>query len=150
MCPSLPLAALLVVADHLPLPPPRAVPRPELMTSSRPIRPPALPEGVPLAYDQSHPTLPGRIELPAGERVRVPSVDVNEPLALPKLTARPVPAAPADDPTAAAALSAAPPRRDRPAPFLRLTLPNPFEHRDALRLPRLAEDAQPPPPAYRR
>jgi hypothetical protein len=75
---------------------------------------------------------------------------VNEPVALPKLTTRPVDATPAEDPTAAdsaaAALSAAPPRRVTPAPYLRLTVPDPFEHRDVLRLPRPDTDHQPPAP----
>ena len=83
--------------------------------------------------------------------MRVASVDVAEPVALPRLTNRPVDATLVEDPTAAAstsaALSAAPPQRVNPAPYLRLTLPDPFEHRDVVRLPRPNNDHQPPAPA---
>lgn len=125
-------------------------PRIALEGPVRAVRPHALPGGLPLADHRDDPVTPRRVALPTGERVRLPSVDVNEPVALPRLATRPVDATPRDDPTAAAstaaALSAAPPRRTNPAPFLRLTLPDPFAHRAALRLPR-PDDTQPPAPA---
>ncbi len=133
------------------LPPAQLVPsRSRVEGQARPVLPRPLPEGLPFAHYQRDPLPPQRIEFPAGERVRVASADVNEPVALPKLTIRPMDATPADDPTAAAstaaALSAAPPPRVTPAPFLRLTLPDPFEHRDVLRLPRPNTDHEPPAP----
>ena len=72
------------------------------------------------------------------ERLRVPSVDVEKPVGLAPM-ARPLPDRGAlADPTLpasrSAVLSAALPERSRPAPFVRLTLPDPFEHRDAVRL----------------
>lgn len=139
-----------IEAPDLPLPPHQtALPRRALETPARAVRPHLLPEGLPLAHYRDDPSPPRRVTLPAGERVRLPSLDVNEPVALSRLATRPVDATPLDDPTAAASTAAAlaaPPRRTNPAPFLRLTLPDPFEHRAALRLPR-PDDAQPPVPA---
>jgi hypothetical protein len=70
--------------------------------------------------------------------VRHPGPEVNRPVPLPIL-AQPAPdRASLDDPTAdlsaAAVQAAAPPPRTAPAPFLRLTLPDPFEPRNAVRL----------------
>jgi hypothetical protein len=78
-------------------------------------------------------TLPQQQSLPDAGRVRVSSEDVNQPLPLPIL-AQPVPdRASLDDATAdastAAALAAPLPARTTPAPFLRLTLPDPYDHR---------------------
>jgi hypothetical protein len=91
--------------------------------------------------------LPERTLLPAGARVRAAARDPNEPLALPPL-AQPVPnRASLEDATtevsAAAVLTAPLPQRGTPAPFLRLTLPDPYEHRRPLRLPALAEATTP-------
>ena len=66
-------------------------------------------------------------------RIRVPSVDVNKPMPLP-ITAKPAPdRAPLDDPTVeaanAAALSGTTPARTKPAAFLKLSPPDPFENR---------------------
>lgn len=79
------------------------------------------------------PELPKPLSLPAGARVRVPSIDVNQPIPLPMLS-RPVPErASLDDPTleasAAAALAAPILSRTSKAPFLRLTLPDPYDRR---------------------
>ena len=86
--------------------------------------------------------------LPAGELVRAPSVDVNRPPPLPGLGGPALDRAPLDDPTAdgslAAALAAAPPERTAPAPFQKLTVPDPFEHRQVVRLHTTpAEDTTP-------
>jgi hypothetical protein len=91
--------------------------------------------------------LPAEIVLPAMERVRVPSPDANEPVSLPIL-ARPVTdRVSLEDPTAdastAAALAATLPRRIIPAPFLRLSLPEPFEYRRPLTLAIPAESTEP-------
>jgi hypothetical protein len=106
--------------------------------ASRPPRPGPLPEGVPLFGYRGLPEPPGAGVLPAGELVRVPLVDVNEPPPLPRLGEPAPDRAPLDDPTLdaslAAALAASPPARTAPAPFLRLTLPEPFENRQVVRL----------------
>jgi hypothetical protein len=91
--------------------------------------------------------LPTEVVLPAMERLRVPSPDANEPVALPIL-ARPVSdRASLEDPTgdasAAAALAATLPRRVIPTPFLRLTLPEPFAFRRPLTLPTPPETTDP-------
>jgi hypothetical protein len=69
----------------------------------------------------------------AAGRVRVPSPDVNQPPPLPVL-AKPLPdRAPVDDVTGAASSAAVQsgtvPPRTKAAPFLKLTLPDPFENR---------------------
>jgi hypothetical protein len=91
--------------------------------------------------------LPQSLSLPAGERVRAPSPDVNQPLPLPVL-ARPVSdRAPVEDVTgeasAAAALAATMPQRTTPAPFLKLSVPDPYEHRRPLGLPVPPEQTMP-------
>ena len=82
--------------------------------------------------------LPETVQFPVSDRVRLPSVDVDRPPGL-AVMAQPLPDREAlVDPTLAAsrlAVLAAPlPARTTPAPFLRLTLPDPFEHRNAIRL----------------
>ena len=83
--------------------------------------------------------LPQAPVLPAGERVRVPSPDVNQPVPLPVLARPASDRAPVEDVTgeasAAAALAAPVPQRTTPAPFLKLTVPDPYEHRRPLGLP---------------
>ena len=93
-------------------------------------------------------SLPETPRFPVGALVRVPSVDVDRPLGL-AAVAQPLPdrAALADPtlPAARLAVLAAPlPERTTPAPFLRLTLPDPFEHRDAVRLRRQPREAEMP------
>jgi hypothetical protein len=93
------------------------------------------------------PVLPQLPSLPDAGRVRVPSVDVNEPLALPVL-AHPVPdRASLDDPTAEAsveaALTATIPPRTAKAPFLKMTLPDPYDHRRPETMTGLPETEQP-------
>jgi hypothetical protein len=77
--------------------------------------------------------LPAVVALEAAARVRVPSVDVNKPIPLPILAKPSSDRAPLDDATIeasnAAALSGTVPARTKPAPFLKLTLPDPFENR---------------------
>jgi hypothetical protein len=77
--------------------------------------------------------LPAAVALEAAARVRVPSVDVNQPIPLPILAKPASDRAPLDDATIeasnAAALSGTVPARTKPAPFLKLTLPDPFENR---------------------
>jgi hypothetical protein len=91
--------------------------------------------------------LPEETLLPAVDRARVPSPDVNEPLALPILAQSVPDRAPLEDPTGdastAAALTAALPQRVIPAPFLRLAIPEPFEFRRPLTLVVGGETADP-------
>lgn len=77
--------------------------------------------------------LPQAPSLPECRRVRVASLDVNEPIPLPIL-ARPMSdRASLDDPTvdvsSAAAIAAPIPARTKKAPFLKLTLPDPYDRR---------------------
>jgi hypothetical protein len=91
--------------------------------------------------------LPEETSLPTVDRARVPSPNVHEPVALPIL-ALPVPdRASLDDPTGdastEAALAATLPQRVTPAPFLRLTVPDPYEFRRPLVLAGQPEAAVP-------
>jgi hypothetical protein len=83
----------------------------------------------------------------AGDRTRLPSVDANQPPPLPHLTQYAPDRAALGDPTgdasSAAALSGAMPRRAAPAPYSRLTLPDPFENRKPVGLPTPPDDAAP-------
>jgi hypothetical protein len=86
--------------------------------------------------------------LPAGAGVRLPSLDATQPVPLPILAQLQIDRASLDDPTVAASLAAAlselAPVRANPAPFLRLTLPDPFEHRETVRVRvPLAEETTP-------
>jgi hypothetical protein len=78
------------------------------------------------------------VKLPASPKVAWPSPDINEPILLPILARPVVDRASLDDPSGdasqAAALASSVPERTNPAPFLRLNLPDPFEHRNAARL----------------
>jgi hypothetical protein len=107
-----------------------------------------LSEGEPLAYTWVAPVVPERRELPAGELAYVPSVNLSGPLPLPMLASPVRESFSSDEATndfsLAAALAATPPARSNPAPFLRLTIPDPFENRPATRLAvELAESAMP-------
>jgi hypothetical protein len=98
--------------------------------------------------------LPSRPALAAPKPVRVKSEDVTIPPLLPPTAAPRPDRVPVDDPTealsAAAALRAAVTSRTAPAPYLRLALPDPFEHRRPLTLGPPAEATTPqveaPPP----
>ena len=84
----------------------------------------------------------------AGDRARLPSVDANQPPPLPILADQPTPdRASLDDPTAdacaEAALAAAMPQRTKPAPYVRITTPDPFDNRRPLILATPAEDDRP-------
>ncbi|HEV3083228.1 MAG TPA: hypothetical protein VGY66_25810 [Gemmataceae bacterium] len=117
---------------HAEIPPPNKI----TPTTKKPAG--SLPEGLPLAFYRAEPVVPERRDLPAGERVRVSSSRLDGPLPLPPLATPYQEPLPTDDATAeyslAAALAAPAPRRTSPAPFLRLTVPDPFENRPAARL----------------
>jgi hypothetical protein len=128
---------LLPVSTNLP-----SLPR-ELGMPTKKQRPAQLPEPLPLFDQLASPRLPEAQHLLVGPRLRMPSPDVNQPPPLPILAHQVLDRTSLDDPTLdaslAMALALAPPIRVNPAPFLRLVLPNPFEHRETGRL------RQPPP-----
>jgi hypothetical protein len=130
----------------LPLPPAVAV-LPRLPASKRqPLRPRlTLEESLDNVTIRA--PLPQAPALPAGERIRVASPDVNQPMPLPALARPATDRAPVEDVTAeasaAAAVAAPMPQRTTPAPFLKLTVPDPYEHRRPLGLPVPAESAAP-------
>jgi hypothetical protein len=99
---------------------------------SNPVRPRALPDEPPLARNREEPTSPQRLELPTAALVRLPQADGSQPVPLPLLGQAVPDREPLTDPTTAAsiqaALAAIPPARTTPAPFVRESLPDPFEN----------------------
>jgi len=107
-------------------------------------------EGLPLASSRYEPQLPAPIVLPEQPLVRVPSVDIEQPLPVQLLAQqvrdRTSVADPSLDISVAAALAAQTPFRTQPAPFQPLNLPDPFELQTQIR-PRLPADETTQPPA---
>jgi hypothetical protein len=106
------------------------------MPDAKPIRPSPLTDRVPSDIDGACPLLPSRSELPTGPLTRQESIDIAKPADLPILSSRPVTdRAPLSDPTteftAQSVISSALPLRTEPTGFLRINLPDPFEHADA-------------------
>lgn len=140
------VASIRMNPPDLPLLPSQAVmPRLPSPARSSPLRPRLVLEES-LSGGPWTPVPPQQQSLPDEGRVRVPSEDVNQPLPLPIL-GQPVPdRAALDDPTsdasATAALAAPLPMRTNPAPFLKLTLPDPYDHR-RVKLPVQAEQNEP-------
>jgi hypothetical protein len=133
--PELPLPPSL--AGHAAPPPerPRKPPLPRLIT-------PEAMTGLTLEV-----ALPKAQPMPVGVRAKEVGPDVNKPAPLPILGQQvPDRASLADATTeasAAAMLQATMPVRQRAVPFLRLTIPDPFENYRPLRLPLLPESTQP-------
>jgi len=126
------LGAAQVESPSLPLPQTgNGIPRVALADHREP-RPHLVMEEVFVAA-HAEALLPAVVVLEAAERVRVPSVDVNKPTPLPILAKPSSDRAPVEDVTgeasSAAVVSGAPPARTKPVPFLKLTLPDPFENR---------------------
>lgn len=143
------MSPLSLMRSELAVPSSQAsLPRPPLDARATPIRPHSLPEAAPFSTYRTDPQLPQRVSLPAGGRVRLPSLDIYQPTPLPFLAQPVSDRAPLDDPTGTsstqAALAAVPPVRSEPVPFVRMPLPDPFElhHTVRLRLP-LPEDPSP-------
>ena len=95
-------------------------------------KPRAVPEGTPLAMFRDPAQPPAQVELPTSPLVRLPSLDIHAPLAIPIL-AQPVKdraslGEPAFESSLAAAMKSFTPTRDRPVPFVAYDLPDPFEH----------------------
>lgn len=122
--------------------------RAALVPKAPPLRPHVLPEDAPLTAHRSDPTRVNVQHLPAGALVRVAAPDVDLPPPLPILANPGIDRAPLEDPTAEdslkSALTAVPPIRNNPAPFLRLNLPDPFENAQTIRLRALPPEEQSP------
>jgi hypothetical protein len=133
--------------EHPRLPPPQIVanmPRIPDEPSSRKLQPGSVPEEFPLSDYHGTPRPPHGQFLPAGELIRLATIDVNLAIPLPVL-ARPVAnRASLDDPSLdtskEAALSATMPARTQPAPYFRADLPNPFEFREAIQSKTILEE----------
>jgi len=115
-----------------------ALERPEaptapLLTTFIRFTPPPLRDAAPLVDLMADPAVPQRPELPATFLVSTPSRDVNLPAELPPLAKFQLDRASLDDPTEEFSLRAAQqtaaPIRDKPAPFVKVNLPEPFERR---------------------
>jgi hypothetical protein len=122
-----------------PAPPGTASIAPRLsLPAGKEVLPAPLPERVPRDLGGSLPQLPARDELPTGPLIRQPGPDISKPADLPILSSRPVTdRAPLTDPTleftARSVISLNLPLRSTPLGFLRIALPDPFEHADAAR-----------------
>src|SRR5262249_50469033 len=125
--PDLPLPATTI-------PGPSSIPNPK----AKPVRPTLIEKEPPLSRQRFELAEPDLVKLPAGPKIAWPSPDVNQPIPLPILARQVQDRASLDDPSGDASLAAAlaptVPDRTTPAPFLKLNLPDPFEHRNAVRL----------------
>ncbi len=112
------------------------VPRLPAGRKGPPLRPRSLPDALPLSGARPEPPQEPRFH--AGDRVRQPGPDPNQPVPLPVLATPARDRTTSDDPTAdfsSAAVQAAPmPSRGSPAPAVKLSLPDPFENRNTVRL----------------
>jgi hypothetical protein len=108
------------------------------------------PEEAPLSRFRSDPVKPEFVELPAGPLVRLPSIDVEQPIPLPILAQPHRDRASLADPTleasVAAALAPVTVARTAPMPFTPLNLPDPFENSQAIRLRYTPDELPTPPP----
>lgn len=143
------------MALHLPLAAVRQGPRmpaPVGTVGQAPVRPSA--DIPPLASD-SGVSRPERPLLAAGPLAYVPPRDPSRvPLVVggsrPDAARSTIVADPTENASRARALAAAPPLRDRQAPPLRLSVPDPFEFENLLALRRPPADADPPAPCFAR
>ena len=124
----------------IPISAPPSIPK----SKTKAIRPALVAGEPPLARERLDLPNPALVKLAAGPKIAWPSPDVNQPIPLPILARQVADRASMDDPSGeasqVAALTAKVPDRTTPAPFLRLTIPDPFEHRNAVRL-----RSEPPP-----
>ncbi len=108
------------------------------LTKIKPIRPTLVEGEPPLSRERFDLLGPAPVKLAAGPKIAWPSADITQPIPLPILARQVTDRASRDDPSGDASLAAAlatkVPDRTAPAPFLRLTIPDPFEHRNAVRL----------------
>lgn len=105
----------------------------------------ALDEAPPLGRDLQPPEI---VVLPVDERVKQPSANVETPLALPILALPVADRLALEDATeessGAAVVAARPTQRTQPAPYVRQTLPDPYENRRAAPKPTFADEPMPP------
>ena len=146
--PSHPSASLQMKPPALPLPPSHAaMPRLPAAIKPVPLQPRLVLDETPGGLPDT-PVLPELPTLPDGGRVRVSSVDVNQPIPLPVLAQPVSDRASLDDPTAdasvSAALTAPIPSRTTKAPFLKRTLPDPYDHRRSQKTAAPEEQTEPP------
>jgi hypothetical protein len=120
-CPELPLPLCELPLPHLPT-----------QSKNQEVKPKTVASEPPLASDFSNPIPPQRTRLPSGNRITTPGPDFSQPPPLPILARPQSDREPLTDPSleasTQAALAASLPVRINPAPFLRLNLPDPFEH----------------------
>jgi hypothetical protein len=131
----------------LPLPPSQAgLPQPDLDKPGPTLRPAPPPEEPPLTWQHSTPQAPERPKLPTGKLARAASPEAER--ALPLLGQAPADRGPLSDPTeefsTTAALAGVVLPRTTPAPFVRINLPDPFEHRQTVRLRKRLKEELPP------
>jgi hypothetical protein len=124
--PEIPGALGSLAPPHLPLP------------SRIDFQPMPLPDRVPAEISQSVPSTPERIVFPVGSLAKNDTPDVKQPTALPIL-ARPTPdRASLEDPTveftAQSIINNNLPLRSTTAPFVKVTLPDPFENVEAAKV----------------
>jgi hypothetical protein len=112
------------------------VPRLPVNPSKREQQPGPVAEEVPLSQYRSTPQVPKIPTFFTADKVRVSSADVNQPVPLPILARPVIDRASLEDASQeashVASLAATMPVRSLAAPYLRFTLPNPFEFRDAV------------------
>ena len=145
--PRRPPAALDARPPALPLPPGQPAPPPVPGERARKAPAPHLTVEETLGPGRGDPLPPEPRFLPVGDRIRLPSPDVNQPIPLPILAQPTADRAPLDDPTAdasaEAAVAAPMPQRTAPVPYSRTTLPDPYDNRRPLSLPVPTEDDNP-------
>jgi len=134
-------------APPLPLPPSRAAPPHLSAERNRKPLAPHLTVDETLGLGRGDPEPPQPRSFVTGDRIRLPSVDANQPIPLPILAHPTADRAPLDDPTqeasAEAALAAPIPQRTKAVPYFRVTLPDPYDNRQPLDFPIPADDGEP-------
>jgi len=133
-----------------PSPPPRTSPPAPPSPPERPRKAlaPRLATEETLGPARGDPVPPAPRSFYVADRIRLPSVDANEPPPLPILSPQATPDrasldSPTADMSAEAALAAPMPQRTKPAPYVRITLPDPFDNRRPFILQTPAEDDRP-------
>jgi hypothetical protein len=113
-------------------------PRALALPPARPIQPRTLPEDPPLTRSWFTPALPEDPQLAVSPGIRLPSLNADQPAPAPLLAQPRSERGAVNHPTAdfstTTALAAPLPERTRPVPFVRLVLPDPFEHHQTGRL----------------
>jgi hypothetical protein len=135
--------------DALPLtlPPSQAPPlRPPAERTRKPLTP-HLTVDETLGLNRGDPEPPQPRSFVTGDRIRLPSVDANQPIPLPILAHPSADRAPLDDPTleasSDAALAAPMPQRTKTVPYFRVTLPDPYDNRRPINFPMPPDDGDP-------